>query len=92
MPSYWVQTLGCPKNEVDSEVIVGSLRGDGLEEAASPDEADLVVVNTCAFIEAAREESVSVVLDLAARRRDGARIVVTGCMAERYGSELAEAL
>ncbi len=92
MPSYWVQTLGCPKNEVDSDVIEGSLRRDGMDAASSPDEADLVVVNTCAFIEAAREESVSVVLDLAERRRDGARVVVTGCMAERYGDELADAL
>jgi ribosomal protein S12 methylthiotransferase len=92
VPSYWVETLGCPKNEVDSDVIEGSLRADGLERAGSADEADLVVVNTCAFVEAAREESVSVVLDLADRRRDGARLVVTGCMAERYGGELADAL
>jgi ribosomal protein S12 methylthiotransferase len=92
VPSYWVETLGCPKNEVDSDVIEGSLRADGLDRAVSADEADLVVVNTCAFVEAAREESVSVVLDLADRRRDGARLVVTGCMAERYGEELADAL
>ncbi len=92
MPSYWVETLGCPKNEVDSDVIEGSLRADGMERADSAEEADLVVVNTCAFVEAAREESVSVVLDLVDRRRDGGRLVVTGCMAERYGEELADAL
>ena len=57
-----------------------------------PGDADLVVVNTCAFIEAARQESIDTVLALADRRRPGARLVVTGCMAERYGQELADAL
>src|SRR5262245_32081403 len=60
--------------------------------AAEPDEADLIVVNTCAFIDAARRESIDTVLALADRRRDGSRLVVTGCMAERYGDELAAAL
>ena len=92
MPSYWVETLGCPKNEVDSDVIEGSLRADGMERADSAEEADRGVANTSAFVEAAREESVSVVLDLVDRRRDGGRLVVTGCMAERYGEELADAL
>ncbi len=89
---YWIETLGCPKNQVDSDKLVGTLTVDGFEAAASPEEADLVVVNTCAFIEAARQESIDTVLALADSRRDGARLVVTGCMAERYGDELAEAL
>ncbi|MGA2836622.1 MAG: 30S ribosomal protein S12 methylthiotransferase RimO [Acidimicrobiales bacterium] len=89
---YWIETLGCPKNQVDSDKLVGTLTVDGFEAAASPEEADLVVVNTCAFIEAARQESIDTVLALADGRRDGARLVVTGCMAERYGDELAEAL
>jgi len=89
---YWIETLGCPKNQVDSDKLVGTLTGDGFEAADSPEEADLVVVNTCAFIEAARQESIDTVLSLADTRRDGARLVVTGCMAERYGDELAEAL
>src|SRR6478672_7220963 len=63
-----------------------------MEEADRPEDADLVVVNTCAFIEAAREESVETILALAAARRPGARLVVTGCLAERAGAELAEAL
>ncbi|HET9690726.1 MAG TPA: MiaB/RimO family radical SAM methylthiotransferase, partial [Acidimicrobiales bacterium] len=92
MLRYWVETLGCPKNAVDSDKLVGTLRADGYEAATRPDDADLVVVNTCAFIEAARQESIDTVLALADRRRDGARLVVTGCMAERYGDELAEAL
>jgi len=89
---YWIETLGCPKNQVDSDKLVGTLTGDGFEAAASPEEADLVVVNTCAFIEAARQESIDTVLTLSEARHDGARLVVTGCMAERYGDELAEAL
>ena len=89
---YWIETLGCPKNQVDSDKLVGTLTLDGFEAADSPEEADLVVVNTCAFIEAARQESIDTVLTLADSRRDGARLVVTGCMAERYGDELSEAL
>ena len=65
---------------------------DGLVAVGSADEADLVVVNTCAFIEAARQESIDTILALAEARRPGAKLVVTGCMAERYGDELAAAL
>ena len=89
---YWVETLGCPKNAVDSDKLVGTLVADGLEEATSPADADLLVVNTCAFVEAARQESVDTVLALAGARRPGARLVVTGCLAERYGVDLAEVL
>ncbi|NNN00388.1 MAG: 30S ribosomal protein S12 methylthiotransferase RimO [Acidimicrobiaceae bacterium] len=89
---YWIETLGCPKNHVDSDKLSGLLESQGYVVAASPEEADLVVANTCAFIEAAREESIETVLDLADRRGATARLVVTGCMAERYGAELAEAL
>jgi ribosomal protein S12 methylthiotransferase len=89
---YWVETLGCPKNEVDSDKLVGTLLADGMTAANSADEADLVVVNTCAFIESARQESIDTVLNLADRRKAGAKIVVTGCMAERYGDELRSAL
>ena len=89
---YWLETLGCPKNQVDSDKLTGLLEADGYAPASDPGEADLVVVNTCAFIEAARQESVDVILELAALRRSGARLAVTGCMAERYGEELARAL
>jgi ribosomal protein S12 methylthiotransferase len=89
---YWIETLGCPKNHVDSDKLAGLLESQGYLLAEGPDAADLVVANTCAFIEAAREESIETVLDLADRKRDGARLVVTGCMAERYGDELATAL
>jgi ribosomal protein S12 methylthiotransferase len=89
---YWVETLGCPKNQVDSDKLVGTLEADGYGAADCPDEADLLVVNTCAFIEPARQESIDTVLALADVRRPGGRLIVTGCMAERYGEELATAI
>lgn len=91
MRRFWIETLGCPKNQVDSDKITGLLVQDGLAAAGAPDEADLVVVNTCAFIEEARQESVDTVLALRSTAAE-AELVVTGCMAERYGAELAEAL
>jgi ribosomal protein S12 methylthiotransferase len=90
--TYWVETLGCPKNQVDSDKLVGTLDADGYVAAASPGEADVVVVNTCAFIDSARQESVDTILAMSDARRDGARLVVTGCLAERYGDELADAM
>jgi len=91
-PSFWVETLGCPKNAVDSDKVVASLLAYGLLPAARAEDAELVVVNTCAFVEAARQESIDTVLALTDARKPGARVVVTGCMAERYGEELAAAL
>src|SRR5262245_74130 len=90
--TFWVETLGCPKNQVDTDKLTGTMLADGLVPAGAPEHADLVVVNTCAFIEEARRESVDVILDLADRKAAGAELVVTGCMAERYGDELASAL
>ena len=90
--SYFIETLGCPKNQVDSDKLEGTLIADGMTAAESPDDADLIVVNTCAFIEEAREESIHTILSLDHNRNEGSKLVVTGCMAERYGDELAEAL
>src|SRR6185503_474660 len=89
---FWVETLGCPKNQVDSDKIGGQLLADGFHAADGPEDADLVVVNTCGFIDEARQESVDTVIALSDARPAGARLVVTGCMAERYGDELAGAL
>ena len=89
---FYLESLGCPKNDVDSDKIIGTLLLDGLIQTDDASLADLVVVNTCAFIEDARRESIDTVLELSSQRKDGARVVVTGCMAERYGSELAESL
>ena len=90
--SFWVETLGCPKNQVDSDKLTGTMLADGLVPAGAPEDADLVVVNTCAFVEEARRESIEVILDLSDRRAGGADLVVTGCLAERYGDDLAGAL
>ena len=89
---FYVETLGCPKNAVDSDKVTASLVADGLQPATSPEDAELVVVNTCAFVEAARQESIDATLALAEARKPGAKLVVTGCLAERYGDELAAAL
>ena len=90
--SFVVHTLGCPKNQVDSDKLTGLLVSDGLAPAADASEADLVVVNTCAFVEEARQESIDTILELAETKASGASLVVTGCLAERYGDELAAAL
>jgi ribosomal protein S12 methylthiotransferase len=90
--TFWLETLGCPKNAVDSDKLTGSLLADGYLPADRPDDADLVVVNTCAFVEEARQESIDTILGFSDARRDCAELVVTGCLAERYGAELAESL
>lgn len=89
--SYHIETLGCPKNQVDSDKLEGTLAAAGLERTTVAT-ADVVVVNTCAFIEEARRESVDAILAVAEAKRPSARLVVTGCLAERYGDELAQAL
>jgi ribosomal protein S12 methylthiotransferase len=91
-PRFFIATLGCPKNEVDSAKLVGRLAAAGYARTSEPAEADLVVVNTCAFIEPAREESIETILGLSRLRRPGARLAVTGCLAERSGPELAAAM
>lgn len=92
MPRFHLETLGCPKNQVDSDKLEGLLQAQGLSRVDELGDADLVVVNTCAFVEEARQESIDAILVAAAAKRPGARLVVTGCLAERYRSELAEAL
>ena len=92
MARYHLVTLGCPKNEVDSHKLAGQLGADGYQRTDDPDAADLLVVNTCAFIGEARQESIDTILALADHKAPGARLVVTGCMAERYGDELSDAM
>ncbi len=91
-PTIWLSTLGCAKNQVDSEKIIAMLSEAGFGWADQPEEADVVMTNTCAFIEEARAESVEVILELEDRKRAGARSVVIGCMAQRFGSEVEAAL
>ena len=87
-----VVSLGCPKNRVDSEIMIGLMQGEGYEIVSEPEDADVLVVNTCAFIESAKEESVDTILEMARHKAEGEgrRLVVTGCMAQRYGQELKE--
>src|SRR5215831_17753291 len=83
-------TLGCPKNQVDSELMLGMLTAAGHEITDRAEAAECLVVNTCAFIDRAREESVNTILELAQLKARGrARaLVVTGCLGQRYGAEL----
>src|SRR3954471_9983717 len=84
-----VVTLGCARNEVDSEELAGRLAADGYRLGDDADGADAVLVNTCGFIETAKKDSVDAIL---AATDSGANVVAVGCMAERYGAELAGAL
>ena len=94
-PSVAFVTLGCPKNEVDTDRMRAIIGTSPYSVAEDPEDADVLVVNTCSFIEAATEESVDVVLEAVSAwvpERAGRRVVVTGCMPSRYGTELAEAM
>jgi ribosomal protein S12 methylthiotransferase len=87
-------SLGCPKNLVDGEIMQGMLVRDGHELVLDPGQADVLVVNTCSFIDEAKEESIDAVLELARYKEDGraSRLIVTGCLAERYGTVLRESM
>jgi ribosomal protein S12 methylthiotransferase RimO len=91
-PTVWLTTLGCAKNQVDSEKLTAMLGEAGYGLASDPTHADVVMVNTCAFIEAAREESVDTILELETVKKSGAGLVVLGCMAQRFGAEISDAL
>lgn len=82
-------TLGCARNEVDSEELAGRLGAGGWALTTDADSADVVVVNTCGFIESAKQDSINTVLEAAG---EGRKVVAVGCLAERYGNELSEAL
>src|SRR6266496_4792710 len=83
-------SLGCPKNLVDSEVMLGLAQNAGHELTNDPSAADVLVVNTCAFIDSAKQESIDTILEMAQHKTHGAcsRLIVTGCLAERYRDEL----
>jgi ribosomal protein S12 methylthiotransferase len=85
-------SLGCPKNLVDSEVMLGILAHQGYELTPRPDEADVIIVNTCAFIEPAKQESINTILEMADYKKFGAakRLVVAGCLVERYRQEIRQ--
>jgi ribosomal protein S12 methylthiotransferase len=87
-------SLGCPKNRIDSEVMVGTLQGEDYQLVDDPEDASVIVVNTCSFIQPATEESIETVLELAKLKEQGSckKLVVTGCMVQRYGTALEEEL
>jgi ribosomal protein S12 methylthiotransferase len=88
--SLYFTSLGCSKNLVDSQVMLGHLKLDGFSIAQAPEEAEVIIVNTCSFVEAAKMESIETVLDLANYKEDGKcqALVMSGCMAQRYANEL----
>src|SRR5512145_1911780 len=88
------RSLGCPKNQLDTEVMLGALSLSEFAIAERLEDADVAIVNTCAFIESAREESIQAILDVADLRESGRlrALLVTGCMPQRYGDELAKEL
>lgn len=87
-------SLGCPKNLVDSEVMLGLIREKQLDITNDPAEADLIIVNTCGFIESAKEESINTILQMAAYKQSGSckYLVMTGCLGQRYADELFESM
>jgi ribosomal protein S12 methylthiotransferase len=85
-------TLGCPKNQVDSELMLGMLAAAGFPAAARPEDAECLIVNTCAFIDRARQESVDTILELAQLKQGGScrSLIVTGCLTQRYGADVLQ--
>jgi ribosomal protein S12 methylthiotransferase len=92
MPKVGFVSLGCPKNLVDSEVMMGVLARDGYELTARADDADVLVVNTCSFIEPAQKESVDAILEMAEHKKFGSakKLIVAGCLVERYRDQILE--
>ncbi len=87
-------SLGCPKNRVDSEVMLGVAEGEGFFHVEDPADAEVIVVNTCGFIESAKEESIETIIELGQHKQSGncRKLIVTGCLSQRYPEELAEGL
>jgi ribosomal protein S12 methylthiotransferase len=90
MPKVGIISLGCPKNLVDSEVLLGILARHGYELTPRPEQADIIIVNTCSFIAPAQQESINAILEMAAYKKSGAtrKLVVAGCLVERYRQEI----
>ena len=94
--TVYFSSLGCSKNLVDSEVMLGHLGLDGYNLTQSPEEAEVIIVNTCSFIEASKKESIDVILEMADYKEEGMgscrALVVAGCMAQRYADQLEDEL
>jgi ribosomal protein S12 methylthiotransferase len=87
-------SLGCPKNTVDGEVLLGDLFRSGFDIIDAAEDADAIVINTCGFVEDAKTESIDTIIQAARLKAEGKvkRVVITGCLAQRYSDELAEQL
>ncbi|MDX9917331.1 MAG: 30S ribosomal protein S12 methylthiotransferase RimO, partial [Gudongella sp.] len=87
-----IVTLGCSKNEVDSELMEGVLNKDRFQYVNEPSEANIIIVNTCGFIEAAKEESIDTILSMAQYKESGQceQLILAGCLAQRYSDDLME--
>jgi ribosomal protein S12 methylthiotransferase len=92
MRTVYIETLGCPKNVCDSEFAAGVLAGADYRVTDNPEGASVILVNTCGFIDDAKRESIETILELSAHRESGSLLVVTGCLSQRYGEELAREL
>jgi ribosomal protein S12 methylthiotransferase len=92
MKKIGMVSLGCPKNTVDSERVMGDLVSSGYSLTPDEEDADIIIVNTCGFIESAKKESIDTILEMARHKEDGKckQLIVTGCLAERYSQELLD--
>src|ERR1700744_5903164 len=93
-PTVGFISLGCPKNLVDSEVMMGLLDRAGARLTAHPEEAEILVVNTCSFIDTAKQESVDTILEMARHKTEGraTKLIVAGCLVERYRDEIRKSI
>ena len=89
--NVYVISLGCAKNQVDTEMVLGALKKD-INLVNNPREANLILVNTCAFIESARKEAIDTILEMSDYKNNGAKLVVLGCLSERYKDEIVKLL
>src|SRR6266702_6378992 len=93
-PKVGMISLGCAKNLVDAEIMLGSVLQRGMEITSRPEDADVVVVNTCAFIDSAKEESIEAILEAhqqrGLNRRPHQKLIVSGCMSQRFAKELRQ--
>src|SRR5437763_7103502 len=92
-PKIGMISLGCAKNLVDAEIMLGSVLQRGMEITSRPEDADVLVVNTCAFIDSAKEESIEAILEAHQQRglnRPDQKLIVSGCMSQRFAKELRQ--
>ena len=89
--NVYMVSLGCAKNQVDSEMILGAMK-DSITLVSSPIDANLILINTCAFIEPARKEAIDTILQMADYKKNGAKLIVLGCLPQRYKDEIIKLL